>query len=105
MRRVGRAAVFGLLAGLATAAVAEAVRPRGGTSVLVDWDEVRGAARARLEQPAISVVAVAAAEKRYRATATKPEDPLLEFVGGLPPLVMLPLLAAVDRDGWPRLDL
>ena len=105
MRRVGRAAVFGLLAGLATAAVAEAVRPRGGTSVLVDWDEVRGAARARLEQPAISVVSLAAAQKRYRAMATKLENPLLEFVGGLPPGVQLPRFEAVDREGWLDLNL
>src|SRR5450759_5468574 len=46
MRRsgIGRAAVYGALLGLATAAVAEAVRPRGGTTVLVDWDQVRRAA-------------------------------------------------------------
>jgi hypothetical protein len=41
--------MYGVLAGLATAAVAEAVRPRGGTAVLVDWAEVRNTARARLE--------------------------------------------------------
>src|SRR5450759_5793544 len=43
-RSVGRVAIYGALLGLATAAVAEAVRPRGGTTVLVDWEEVRRAA-------------------------------------------------------------
>jgi len=29
------------MAGLATVAIAEAVKPRGGTALLLDWDEVR----------------------------------------------------------------
>ena len=49
-RTVGRSALYGVLLGLATAAVAEAVRPRGGTTVLVDWDDVRRTARARLDK-------------------------------------------------------
>ena len=105
MRRVQRAAVFGLLAGLATAAVAEAVRPRGGTSVLVDWEEVRSAAHSRLEQSEISTTSLAAAQKGYRAMASKLEEPLLEFVGGLPTGVDLPRFEAVDREGWLDLNL
>src|SRR2546427_4690149 len=105
MRRVGRAAVYGLLAGLATAAVAEAVRPRGGTAVLVDWTEVRNAARARLEEPATRAMSLAAAEKRYRAMAAKLEKPMLDFVGGLPAGVELPRFTAVDREGWLDLNL
>ena len=105
MRRVQRAAVFGLLAGLATAAVAEAVRPRGGTSVLVDWDEVRSAAHSRLERSEISTASLAAAQKGYRAMASKLEEPLLEFVGGLPTGVDLPRFEAVDREGWLDLNL
>jgi len=105
MRRVGRAAVFGLLAGLATVAVAEAVRHRGGTSVLVDWDEVRDAANARLEQPEIPTGSLAVAQRRYRSMASKLEKPLLEFVGGLPPGVQLPRFEAVDREGWLDLNL
>src|SRR5216683_8219590 len=104
-RRVGRAALYGVLAGLATAAVAEAVRPRGGTAVLVDWAEVRNAARARLEEPASRATSLAAAEKRYRAMAAKLEKPLLDFVGGLPAGVELPSFAAVDREGWLDLNL
>src|SRR5438045_2467189 len=51
MRRYGRPALYGVLLGLATAAVAEAVRPRGGTTLLLDWDDVRHMARARLDDP------------------------------------------------------
>jgi len=98
-------ALFGVLAGLATAAVAEAVRPRGGTAVLLDWDEVRKAARARLEQTATPATTLAAAQKRYRAMAATLEKPLLDFVGGLPAGVKLPHFEAVDRDGWLDLNL
>jgi len=97
--------VYGVLAGLATAAVAEAVRPRGGTAVLVDWDEVRTAARARLEEPAAPATSLAPAQKRYRAMAAKLEKPLLDFVGGLPAGVELPRFEAVDREGWLDLNL
>jgi len=97
--------VYGVLAGLATAAVAEAVRPRGGTAVLVDWDEVRNAARGRLEEPATPTSSLAVAQKRYRAMAAKLEKPLLDFVGGLPAGVELPRFAAVDREGWLDLNL
>jgi coenzyme F420 biosynthesis associated uncharacterized protein len=93
-----------VLAGLATVAVAEAVRPRGGTAVLVDWDEVRRAARAHLDEPA-SAASLATARKRYRAMATSLEAPLLGFVGGLPAGVELPRFEAVDREGWLDLNL
>jgi coenzyme F420 biosynthesis associated uncharacterized protein len=97
--------MYGVLAGLATAAVAEAVRPRGGTAVLVDWAEVRSAARARLEEPANRATSLAAAERRYRAMAAKLEKPLLDFVGGLPAGAELPRFEAVDREGWLDLNL
>ena len=97
--------MYGLLAGLATAAVAEAVRPRGGTSLLVDWDEVRGAARAHLEEPSSLTTSLANAQRRYRSMATRLEEPLLEFVGGLPSGVRMPRFQAVDRAGWLDLNL
>jgi coenzyme F420 biosynthesis associated uncharacterized protein len=99
-RQVGRAAVFGLLAGLATAAVAEAVRPRGGTALLVDWDEVARAARGRLASPTLSKPQLAAATKGYRSMAAVLEAPLLDFVGGIPAGVELPNFVALDRMGW-----
>jgi coenzyme F420 biosynthesis associated uncharacterized protein len=104
-RRVGRAAMFGVLATVATAAIAVAVRPRGGTGVLVDWGDVRSAARAHLDQPAISGTVLAAAEKGYRAMAETLEKPLLDFVGRLPVGVRLPRFEAVDREGWLDLNL
>jgi coenzyme F420 biosynthesis associated uncharacterized protein len=104
-RSVGRAAIYGGLVGLATAAVAEAVRPRGGTTLLVDWDSVQRIARTRLDSPTSSKPALAAATKGYRAMAAQLERPLLEFVGGLPKGAALPMFDAVDRAGWLDLNL
>ncbi|TAN31932.1 hypothetical protein EPN29_12070 [bacterium] len=104
-RSARRAAVYGVLAGLATAAVAEAVRPRGGSTVLVDWDRVRSAARARLAVSAVDAATLAAAAKGYRAMAAELEGPLLDFVGGLPKGAGLPRFEALDRAGWLDLNL
>src|SRR5260370_29800240 len=95
-RSARRAALFGLLAGLATAAVAEAVRPRGGTTLLLDWDEGRRMARSGLDQPTLEPATLPAAEKRYRSLADKLEKPFLKFVGPLPKGVAMPPLAALD---------
>jgi coenzyme F420 biosynthesis associated uncharacterized protein len=94
-----------VLAGLATAAVAEAVRPRGGTTVLVDWDSVRRLARTRLESPTLSRTALSVATKGYRAMAAQLERPLLDFVGALPRGAALPSFEALDREGWLDLNL
>jgi coenzyme F420 biosynthesis associated uncharacterized protein len=104
-RSVGRAALYGALLGLATAAVAEAVRPRGGTTVLVDWDQVRRTARARLETPALGRSELAAAAQGYRLMAAELQKPLLNFVGGLPRGASLPDFEALDRVGWLDLNL
>src|SRR5689334_22150483 len=96
-RSVGKAALYGALLGLATAAVAEAVRPRGGTSVLVDWDQVRRTARARLETPSLTQSELALAALGYRAMASELQKPLLSFVGGLPKGAALPRFEALDR--------
>jgi coenzyme F420 biosynthesis associated uncharacterized protein len=104
-RSVGRAAIYGALLGLATAAVAEAVRPRGGSTVLVDWDEVRRAARARLDSPSLDHAELAAAAGNYRLMAAELEKPMLKFVGGLPKGASLPKFDALDRVGWLDLNL
>ena len=104
-RSVGKAAVYGALLGLATAAVAEAVRPRGGTTVLMDWDQVRRTARARLETPSLSRAELTAAAQDYRLMAAELQKPLLNFVGGLPRGTSLPQLEALDRVGWLDLNL
>jgi coenzyme F420 biosynthesis associated uncharacterized protein len=104
-RSVGRAAVYGALLGLATAAVVQAVRPRGGTTVLVDWEQVRRAARARLETPSLARSELAAAARGYGLMAAELQKPLLGFVGGLPKGVSLPQFEALDRVGWLDLNL
>jgi coenzyme F420 biosynthesis associated uncharacterized protein len=104
-RSVGRAAIYGALIGLATAAVATAVRPRGGTTALVDWDQVRRAARARLETPSLDRYQLEAAAKGYRVMAAELEKPLLNFVGGLPKGASMPKFEALDRVGWLDLNL
>jgi coenzyme F420 biosynthesis associated uncharacterized protein len=95
-----RSALLGVVAGLATVAIAEVVRPRGGTSLLLDWEEVRRTAQARLGAATPSEASLAAAAKAYRAMAAKLEKPLLDFVGGLPSGVELPEFEALDRQGW-----
>jgi coenzyme F420 biosynthesis associated uncharacterized protein len=97
--------MYGVLLGLATAAVAEAVRPRGGTSVLVDWGQVRQAARTRLETPSLDLSELVAAAAGYRLMAAELETPLLDFVGGLPKGAAMPQFEAVDRVGWLDLNL
>jgi coenzyme F420 biosynthesis associated uncharacterized protein len=91
--------------GLVTAAVVEAVRPRGGTTVLIDWDKVRRTARARLEKPSLGRAELAAAAQRYRLMAVELQKPLLTFVGRLPKGASLPQFEALDRAGWLDLNL
>jgi coenzyme F420 biosynthesis associated uncharacterized protein len=93
------------MAGLATFALVEVVKPRGGTSLLVDWDEVRRSAKARLGQGTDSAASLAAAGKGYRSMAAKLEKPLLEFVGGMPAGSAFPPFQALDREGWLDLNL
>jgi coenzyme F420 biosynthesis associated uncharacterized protein len=90
---------------LATVAIAEVVKPRGGTSLLLDWEEVRRTASARLGDSAPPKASLATAAKRYRAMAGKLEGPLLDFVGGLPAGVKVPAFEALDREGWLDLNL
>ncbi len=92
--------MLGVVAGLATVAIAEVVKPRGGTSLLLDWEEVRRSASARLGPATISPASLKAATKSYRALAGRLESPLLDFVGGLPAGVELPRFEALDPEGW-----
>jgi len=103
-RSVRSAALFGLMAGLATVAVAEAVRPRGGSGLLLDWNEVRQRARGWLSTggPAVDLESAA---RDYRLMAAQLEKPLLDFVGGLPTGASIPEFAALDRVGWLDLNL
>ena len=104
-RSLGRSALYGVLFGLATAAVAEAVRPRGGTTVLVDWDEVKRTATSRMGNATLDRSALAAAASSYHALASKLESHLLNFVGPLPRSETMPRFEAIDREGWVDLNL
>src|SRR5712691_5211054 len=99
-RSVRSAALFGLMAGLATVAVAEAVRPRGGSGLLLDWDDVRRRARSWLGSSSVPAVDLGSAERRYRLMAAQLQGPLLKFVGPLPKGAALPEFSALDRAGW-----
>ena len=92
--------MFGLLAGLATVAVAEAVRPRGGSGLLVDWEDVRRRARSWLASSSAPAVDLASAERQYRLMAAQLQGPLLKFVGPLPKGASFPAFSALDRAGW-----
>jgi coenzyme F420 biosynthesis associated uncharacterized protein len=104
-RSVGKAAIYGALLGLATAVIAEAVRPRGGSTVLVDWQQVRRMANARFESTSVDPASLAAAASGYRSMAAELEKPMLNFAGGLPKGVSLPKFEALDRAGWLDLNL
>jgi coenzyme F420 biosynthesis associated uncharacterized protein len=95
-RGLALGAVYGLVAVL----VAEAVRPRGGSAVLLDWDEVARLALGRLREERVSPRRLAAAARAYNRFAAELREPLLEAVGGLPPGVVLPEFEALDRAGW-----
>lgn len=99
-RSVRSAALWGLMAGLATVAVAEAVRPRGGTGLLLDWDDVRRRARTWLTTGDSPAVDLGAAKRDYRLMAAQLERPLLSFVGPIPNGTSLPEFSALDRAGW-----
>jgi coenzyme F420 biosynthesis associated uncharacterized protein len=94
-----------VLLGLATAAVAEAVRPSGGTTVLLDWEVVRRTARSRMDSPTLDGASLNSAASGYRSLASKLEPPLLNFVGPLPRGASMPRFEALDRDGWVDLNL
>src|ERR1700730_13801952 len=49
-RSFRRGLALGAASGLAAVLLAEATRPRGGTAVLLDWDEVTRIARTRLRE-------------------------------------------------------
>jgi len=93
------------MAGVATVVVAEAVRPRGGTTLLLDWEEVRRRARSWLASADAPAVDLDAATRGYRVMAAELERPFLEFVGGLPRGASMPEFEALDRPGWLDLNL
>jgi coenzyme F420 biosynthesis associated uncharacterized protein len=95
-RGLALGAVYGLLAVM----VAEAVRPRGGSAALLDWEEVSRLALGRLRDERVGGLRLADAAAAYNRFAAELRGPLLEAVGGLPAGVTLPDFEALDRARW-----
>ena len=101
--KMTRGLLTGVIAGLAMAAVAEVVRPRGGVGQLLDWDEIKRLAAARLGDEDLAPARRAALSRQYRRLAAELEGPLLETVGGEP--VSMPPFQALSRVGWLDLNI
>src|SRR5262252_9016648 len=100
-----RGLAFGVAYGVMAALFAEAVRPRGGSTVLLDWDEVARLAMSRLRDQRMSSERLAEAAATYNRFAAGVRAPLLETVGGPPESLILPDFEALDRAGWLELNI
>jgi len=102
-RRALRSLAAGVAVGAVAFAVVDAVRPRPGTARIVDWDEIRAQAIARLDADSfLDARRRRTLETRYGKMATELEPPLLAFVGGA--AGDLPPFQALDRAGWIELN-
>src|SRR4051794_3141425 len=103
--KVTRGFLVGALAGLGAALLAEAGRPLGGTTQLLDWEEVGRLARGRLREQPLRPDQLEALGSELQCLAGEMRGPLLDAVGGLPEGVELPPFQALDRQGWLELNL
>src|SRR5712692_3054317 len=97
-----------LLAGLATVATAalvvEAVRPRPGPAVIVDWEEVRRLARAHLAGDGeLTDAQRRRLAERYGRAARELEGPLLKALQSGP--VDMPPFQPLSRPAWVDLNI
>jgi len=99
-----RGLALGAAYGLMAALFAEAVRPRGGNTVLLDWDDVARLAMGRLRNQRVEPERLREAAWTYNRFAARMRAPLLETVGPLPEGVSLPQFEALDRPGWLELN-
>jgi coenzyme F420 biosynthesis associated uncharacterized protein len=99
-----RGLAIGTAYGLIAALVAEAVRPRGGSASLLDWDEVARIAMARTADERMDPAELASTAATYNRFAAELRGPLLDAVGGLPPGAQLPAFEALDRARWLELN-
>jgi len=95
---------MGALSGLVAVVVAEVVRPRGGSTLLLDWDEVTRLATAGLREERVPPDRLASYTATYNGLARDLRAPLLETVGGLPPGAQMPDFEALDRSRWLELN-
>jgi coenzyme F420 biosynthesis associated uncharacterized protein len=99
-----RGLAMGALSGLVAVVVAEAIRPRGGSTLLLDWDQVMRLAENGLREERLPPDRLASVAAAYNGLATELREPLLETLGGLPAGVRLPDFQALDRAGWLELN-
>lgn len=104
MRGLGRGLALGALSGVAAALLMEAVRPRGGMAVLLDWEEVTRLARARQGEERVAAAELRRVASIHRQYAAEVRGPLLEMLGGLPEGARLPEFEALDRPRWLELN-
>jgi coenzyme F420 biosynthesis associated uncharacterized protein len=102
-RGLRRGLAVGAASGLAAVLMTEAVRPRGGTTLLLDWDEVERLAQAGPEER-LSPRRLAAIAAGYDRYADELREPMLRAVGGLPAGARLPGFVALDRPRWLELN-
>ena len=95
-----RGLALGAAYGLVAVLVAEAVRPRGGSAALLDWEEVTRLALGRLHEERVGRQRLTRVAARYNRFAAEVREPLLEAVGGLPAGLALPGFEALDRARW-----
>ena len=100
---VARKAAFGVAAGVALVALAEAARPRGGQARLIDWDEISTLAARRVRGQRLTRAARTKLEKGYQRMAAEVVPALLHTVGG-EPAAPLPDFQALDRFAWLELN-
>jgi coenzyme F420 biosynthesis associated uncharacterized protein len=101
---VRRRLALGAATGLAAVLAVEAVRPRGGTTLLLDWDEIERLAQASPPEERLSSGGLASVARTYNRYAAELTGPLLHAVGGLPAGGPLPDFEALDRARWLELN-
>ena len=100
-----RKAVAAVTGAFVAAAIGELVRPRRGRTELLDWAEIEALGLRKLRGGGLSAGERAQIEGGYAALAARLEEPLLQFLGELPPGTSLPHFQSLDRPAWLRLNL
>ena len=103
-RALRRGLAVGAASGLAAVLVTEVTRSRGGTTLLLDWDEVERLAAAGSAAERMSPGRLTAAAAGYQRFAAELTGPMLDAVGGLPAGLRLPEFEALDRARWLELN-
>ncbi|HEX6548247.1 MAG TPA: zinc-dependent metalloprotease [Candidatus Dormibacteraeota bacterium] len=105
-RKVARGFAVGIASGIATAALFELARSRGGKGRLIDWDAIRDLAAERLgrEGATLTPPRRRKLEAEYARLAAEMQEPLFDVVGG-PRDLSLPRFGAIGRIEWVDVNL